>query len=313
GWDNVEELFARVSLDPAMLQYLNLAGSHKSHPNENYARELLELFGVGRTGPGGVLNYTENDIKESARAMTGWSLNFFQDGADFTNAAWDSGTKTYLGQTGNWNLRDIIRITLNSAASKRWIPTKVWGFFAHPISTGSSIVTDLANGYSNSEYNYSYAGYGADLNMRNLLRAVFLHPEFHSTNSRTGLFRSPVEWSVAAFKYLQIPVTEVTIGPLKSLEQIPFRPPNVAGWPPNSFWITTASFLNRGTLAASAPLLGNTQAVDSASLGNRVAACAELLGVEAWSPTTASALGNTVLNPKQMIATALMSPEFSLS
>lgn len=313
GWENVEELFARISVDPAMLQYLNLAGSHKAHPNENYARELLELFAVGRTGPGGVLNYTEADIKESARAMTGWSLNYFQDGAQFNSAAWDNGSKTYLGQTGNWNLRDIVRITLNSPASKRWIPTKVWGFFAYPINTGSSIITDLTNGYSNSEYGYTYGGYGSDLNMRNLLRAMFLHPEFHSVNARTGLFRSPIDWAVAAFKYLKIPVSEATVTPLSALEQIPFRPPNVAGWPPNSFWITTTSFLNRGNLAAGATLLGDTSLVDGADLQQRVAACAEMLGIESFSATTAAALGNTILNSKQLVATALMSPEFSLS
>ncbi len=313
GWGNVEELIARVSVDPAMIQYLDISGSHKNRPNENYARELLELFGTGRTGVGGVANYTEQDVKEAARAMTGWKMNYFQDGAEFNAAAHDTGTKTYLGQTGNWNMRDIVRITMNSAASKRWIPTKVWNFFAYPVGVGSSIISDLTNGYTNSEYAYSYAGYANDLNMQNLLRAMFLHPQFHSPECRTGLFKSPIDWAISAFRYLKLPINEATILPIAELDQIPFQPPNVSGWPPNAFWITTTSFMKRAGLASAAPLLGDTSPVEGASMADRVNACAVMLGVEAWSPATADALSNSVLNPKQLVSTALMSPEFCLS
>ncbi len=313
GWGNVEEFYKRVSINPAMMLYLNLEGSHRNHPNENYARELLELFGTGRTGVGGVANYTEDDVKAAARAMTGWKQNFFQDGAEFNSSAWDNGSKTFLGQTGNWNLNDIVRIVVNSPASKRWIPTKVWTFFAYPIGVGSSIITDLSNGYTNSAHGYTYAGYSADLNMQNLLRAVFLHPEFQSAACRTGLYKSPIDWAISAFKYLRIPVSEATVTPLGAMGQIPFQPPNVAGWPPNAFWITTVNFQIRGNLAAASVMLGDTSPVDSAPIEGRVDACRQMLGIDQWSPTTAAALADSVLNTKQLVATALMSPEFCLS
>lgn len=131
---NFKELILEISKDPAMLVYLDNRSNRKGRPNENYARELLELFTMG------IGNYTEQDIKEAARAFTGWTLRgteFF-----FNRAQHDEGQKTFLGKAGNLDGGDIINIIFEHPAAARWLPRKLFEFFVY-LRPDEAIVEDL--------------------------------------------------------------------------------------------------------------------------------------------------------------------------
>lgn len=308
GAGNFEDFAYAMTIDPAMLVWLDMVNSSKAAPNENYAREFMELFALGRLDGNGNPNYTEDDVRASARSLTGWvpnPLGFLDPDhyplAVFNPAQWDGGTKTFLGQTGAWNTRDIVRIVTHHPSSPRWITSKLWSFFAYPVGPGDPVVDDLAPGFA------------ADLNITNLLRQIFLHPAFNSPAARTGLVKSPIEYVIGAMRALRIPLTPITASPVADLEQIPFRPPSVAGWPQNGYWVTTASALAKSSLAQAAAFLGDTSIVDSAPAADRPAAAAELLGVDAWSDRTLAALNGARGESKVMVALALISPEYLLN
>jgi uncharacterized protein (DUF1800 family) len=278
GWGNFETFTRAMTTDPAMLLWLDLLGSGKAAPNENYARELMELFALGRVNQNGAPNYTEDDVKAAASALTGWVYNPFTQQIAFAADRFDPSTKAFLGQTGAWGTDDVARIVTHHPASARWIPTKLWSFFAYPLAPSDPIITDLASTYA------------VDLDITHLLRRIFLHAGFQSVTARTGLIKTPVEWVVGAFRSLQIPVNLVTAQAVAPLQQVPFHPPNVAGWPQNGYWITTATALERIRIAQAAATFGDTTPVDAAAPQDRAQAAAALLGVAAWTPRTRAAL-----------------------
>ena len=300
GWGNFETLVRQVTTDPAMLQYLDLVFSSRTAPNENYAREVCELFVLGRVDASGQQPYTEDDVEAAARALTGWTMNNAQVPA-FNASRWDPGTKTFLGVTGPLGTDDIVHIVTNHPAAIRWIPSKLWSYFAYPVTPADPVVSDLAPGYA------------ADLDITNLLRAIFNHPAFQSPTARTGRVRTPVEWIVGAERALKITPDANTTGWLNTLQQRPFQPPNVAGWPANGYWVNTASALDRMRIAQSLANAGDTSTIQSAAAPARAAAVADLLGIDAWSPRTAAALAQVQNEPKSAVALALVSPEYTLN
>jgi len=297
GWGNFEDLLQAVTIDPAMLIWLDGLFSHKSSPNENYGREVMELFALGRG------NYTENDVKAAARAFTGYTVNTsnpLNPTIVFDPSRWDSGSKTLLGQTGNWNTQDAISIITSHPACAPYIASRVWSFFAWPIPPDHPIAVELGSSFA------------VDLDITGLLRATFLHPQFDSADARQGLVESPVEWVARSLRALNLPANVLTAQSLVGLQQVPFVPPHVAGWAPNGYWINTASELERVKLAQTAVILGNTSSVGWAAPVERPAAAAELLGVDAWSPRTDAALANASDSSLAVVALALGSPEYLL-
>lgn len=297
GWGNFEDLLQAVTIDPAMLIWLDGLNSHKSSPNENYGREVMELFSLGRG------NYSEDDVKAAARSFTGYRIDTSNPMAPtivFDPNRWDSGAKTFLGQTGNWDTQDVIRIITEHPACPPYVASRVWSFFAWPIGPDHPIAVELG------------ASFAADLDITGLLRETFLHPQFDSPDARQGLVESPVEWLVRSLRMLQLPGNAITASSLINLQQVPFMPPHVAGWAPNGYWINTASELERLKLAQTAAFLGNTWSVVSTGPADRPAAAAALLGVDAWSPRTEAALANASNDPMSVVALALGSPEYLL-
>jgi uncharacterized protein (DUF1800 family) len=289
GAGNFEALTQVVAKDPAMLIWLDAASDVKAHPNENFAREAMELFTLG------IGNYTENDVKEAARAFTGWHI-------DRTSQAWamntrqhDGLSKTVLGQTGPWSGEDVVHILTTSDASARWITSRLWSHFAYPVLPGDPVVQELA------------PGYGADHDIKSLLRSILLHPEFVSDTARAGLVKQPIEWTVGVFRALNLPTVGKRILPvLRQLGQVPLDPPNVGGWPQNEYWLTTASSLTRlrvAVAAATAAKVGATLPAD----------VAHLLSVGSWSDATNKALQQAAAQPKVMLALALVSPDYTLA
>jgi len=226
---NFATLLKGVAQDPAMLIYLDGVHSVARQPNENFARELLELFTLGEG------HYSEADIKNAARAFTGWSID--RDSGRFVNhpAQHDGGEKTFLGQTGRFAGEDIIAILLRHPRTAETIVEKLWREFVS-LKPDPLEVTRLAGIFRSGGYE-----------MKPLLRAMFLSPAFRDPVNRGALIKSPVELMVGSVHLLGIPVPDATplVRMMGGLGELPFDPPNVKGWPGGESWITTNTLLLR--------------------------------------------------------------------
>jgi uncharacterized protein (DUF1800 family) len=292
---NFEELTQAVAKDPAMLLWLDAATNVKAHPNENFARELMELFTLG------IGNYTEIDVKEAARAFTGWRVNPTTQAWTLASRQHDIGSKTLLGQTGTWSGEDAIRIVTNHPASAPFVASRLWSHLAYPVGPHDPVVAQLAPAFAKSH------------DVAALVRAILLHPGFLSDTAQTGLVKQPVEWCLGILRVLGLGDSARRLAPaLRGLGQVPFDPPNVGGWPQNGYWLTTASSLTR--LQVSSLLVGgNVPAVVSqAAVADRPGVASRFLSVD-WTPATATALAAAAADAQTMLALAFVAPEYTLA
>jgi len=296
GAGNFEALTQAVAKDPAMLLWLDAATNVASHPNENFARELMELFTLG------IGAYSEQDVKEAARCFTGWRFRPTTNQFTLVGRLHDAGIKTVLGQTGPWGGEDVIHIVTNSPASAPFVVAKLWSHFAYPVAPGDPVVAELAPAFA--------AGHDVGA----LVRSMLLHPEFVSDQARNGLVKQPVEWAVGLGRALGLaPGDPRLVAVLRALAQVPFDPPNVAGWPQNHYWLNTASTLLRLRAAAGMAAQADLSALQSVPAAARVDAAAALLSVAAWSDPTRAALGQVAADPRGLLALASVSPEYTLA
>ena len=228
---NFVTLTKAVSRDPAMMVYLDLAASKAEHPNENFARELMELFTLGEG------NYTEPDIKESARAFTGYRIDRTEQFRFAKNQS-DSGNKTFMGQTGSWDGDQIIDIILKQPVAAKFISNKIWKYFVYD-DPDSELTDKLAEIF---RQNYE---------VRQLLETIFASEEFYSQRARDAIIKSPVQYVVEAGRTLgvSIPTGFTLFIVYQRLGQTPFFPPNVKGWDGGKSWISTATLTFRYQLA----------------------------------------------------------------
>ncbi len=226
------ELLHAVSKDPAMLIYLDNAGSRRQAPNENFAREVMELFTLGEG------HYTERDIKEAARAFTGWSLD--RDTGEFLQRPFfhDGGTKTVLGRTGRFGGDEVLDILLARPETAAFVTRKLWREFVSPVPDEREVAR-LAGVFRESGYA-----------VKPLLRAMLLSEAFWAPQARGALIKSPVDLVVGTLHTFGMrPMslrTSVTASAL--LGQNLFSPPNVKGWPGGEAWINSATLLGRKQL-----------------------------------------------------------------
>jgi uncharacterized protein (DUF1800 family) len=248
GLGNWKDLVTAVSQDPAMLVYLDNTRSRVGAPNENYARELMELFTLGEG------HYTEQDIKESARAFTGWMLDdkkyAFRDatalqpktkaGKKFKDLFHDDGTKVFFGQEGNFDGHDIIRIILEQEQAAKFMVSKLWTFFAYE-NPAPATIDELAAEFRLN--NYAIAP---------VLKAMFMSKAFYSKKAVHTQIKSPAQWVAGSCIALGIaePDPGFCINAMRTLGQELFAPPNVKGWDGGYAWITTSSLTQRYNLAA---------------------------------------------------------------
>jgi uncharacterized protein (DUF1800 family) len=228
---NFVTLTKAISRDPAMMVYLDLASSQAEHPNENFARELMELFTLGEG------HYTEPDIKESARAFTGYRIDRFEQ-FRFAKNQCDAGSKTFMAQTGNWDGDEIIDIILRQPVAAKFICTKIWKYFAYE-DPAAELTDRLAEIF---RQNYE---------IRQLLETIFLSEEFYSQRARDAIGKSPVQYIVEAGRTLGVSIPNgftLFIVYLR-MGQTPFYPPNVKGWDGGKSWINTATLTFRYQLA----------------------------------------------------------------
>jgi uncharacterized protein (DUF1800 family) len=288
--------------DPAMAVWLDEIGSTKQAPNENLARELMELFTLG------VGHYTEQDVREAARALTGWRLDRASARLVFAPRAHDEGPKTILGRTGDFDSVALVDLLVAQPASAVWVATRLWNRYAAPGAVPAEVLSRLL------------AAYGSGRDLTALLRALLLDPVFRGRAVRGSLVKQPVEYVVGALRVLGLTVDsapgrdrDVVLATLKRLGQVPFDPPNVGGWPSGDAWLTAAATQARLDFARWAVTRGDLGPVASVSAGSRVDAAARLLGVDEWSPRTRAALAGAAGDPHTLVVLALVAPEYALN
>ena len=214
-----------------MLVYLDNGENVKKHPNENFGRELLELFTMG------VGNYTERDVREAARAFTGWTNDVLE--FKFDADQHDFGEKTFLGRTGPFNGEDIIDIILEQPVTAEFVAAKLYRFFVRD-EISAAVRASLGRTFRDSGYQ-----------MKPLLKRIFLSKDFYSPPSYATQIKSPVHLVVSTYKKLglrEVPTIPDFGRMTASLGQSLFDPPNVAGWAGGRTWITPSTLLQRGNL-----------------------------------------------------------------
>ncbi len=227
---NYREILRGISRDPAMLRWLDSNTNRKRSPNENYARELMELFTLG------IGNYSEQDVKEAARAFTGW---FVKDDQFFFDAAQhDNGPKTVLDRTGNWNGDDVIDMLVGHPATARRLASKLFRFFVYD-NPAPDTIERFAEVYLRSGYD-----------VRALVEAILRSPEFRSERAFHALIKSPIELIIGAVKALGIAALPRDAPAIaRRMGQDLYNPPTVKGWDGGPAWITTSTLLERFNLA----------------------------------------------------------------
>ena len=235
-------LLIEAGRDPAMLIWLDQAQSRKEHPNENYAREVMELFALGEG------HYTEKDVTEGARALTGWSLDRDAQKFVYRPAFHDNNDKTFLGLTGNLNGEDVMAQIINQRQAAVFITGKLWNFFA-----GQPPANDLNQALAD-------AFIGNARHFKPFLRVMFGSEEFYSESVLRNQVKSPVQWLVGTARMLEtdLPPGFISAAMLRTLGQDLFAPPNVKGWDGGITWITTNTLLERYNDAATL-VQGTTQ------------------------------------------------------
>ncbi|GAB4332506.1 MAG: DUF1800 domain-containing protein [Dehalococcoidia bacterium] len=247
-----DDLLHAAAKDPAMLVYLNTAESTKEHPNENFARELMELFSMGAG------NYSEDDVREAARAFTGWGLTIprnqlrgldedarreflstYVPSFELYPRRHDFGTKTFLGETGPFDGTDIIDIILRQPATAEFVCRRLFREFVHPAPADDDLAP-LVETWERSGHN-----------IREVLRALFLSEAFASDAAYRAIVRGPVQLVVGLARQLEAD-TDFRVPSLReglpATGQVPFEPPNVGGWPGGPAWLSSGTLFARANL-----------------------------------------------------------------
>ncbi len=288
--------------DPALILWLDGQRNTKKAPNENLARELLELFCLG------IGNYTEDDVKAGARALTGWVVDRGSGKTRLDMSRYDSGDKTILGSTGKFDADGFADVLLNLPASQRFVARRLWFRFASGDPMPEEVLHKLVGAYS--------AGKG----ITTMLIAMFGHPAFLA--SRSQLVKQPLEWVCGAMRQLGLRPSTLAendrkqlMSSLDGLDQVPFRPPSVGGWPHGAAWLTSHSIQVRlrlaEMLAARTPNAVLAKLNDVPQQG-RPDALARLLVVDAWTPRTRAVLDGAAKDSRKVLALGLVSPEYSV-
>jgi len=318
GGGNFRDLVHAMSLQPAMLIYLDNDPNVVGAPNENFARELMELFTLG------VNQYSQTDVEEAARAWTGFNtLDSDREQYHFYSSRHDNGMKTFMGVTRNFDGPAIIDYILSENSIKkmtaaRFIARQLWTFFAYssPDATLLDAITQVF--------------YDADLDVSELLRAIFLRTEFYNSTATNALVRSPVEWVVALLRALSM--TAEDANPqwwMGDMGQELFEPPNVAGWKNNAYWISTTALWARADFARyltwTAHDDGFLSQVPSLPVSDAVQAAFDAFAIDAPSSATRAHLTSWLTAQRaapgqwpdwqtiNLTTLTMLSPEFNLA
>jgi len=281
--------------DPALIIWLDGQQNTRAAPNENLARESMELFTLG------IGNYTEADVRAAARALTGWQVQRGDRTATFNPRRYDPGAKTILGSTGTFDTDGYADVLLAQPANARFLATRLWYRFASGEPMPAEAAARVAASGANSTA---------------LAKAMFTDPAFAGTTAQ--LVKQPVEWAVGAMRQLgirpsQLPAATQTqlVRGLTALGQTLFAPPSVGGWPAGPAWLSTSATEHRVAFAAQLASQATKPVLDAVSAGG-VDGLARLLVVDGFTDRTRTVLKGAGTDPKKLLALGLASPEYAV-
>ncbi len=284
--------------DAAMLRWLDGQSNTARAPNENLAREFMELFALGH-GNG----YTEDDVRAGARALTGWVID--PDGrTSLTPKRHDAAAKTLFGVTHNFDAAGFCDTVLAQPKSAEYVAGRLWLQLASDEPASPDVLDRLVSAY------------GPGRNLRGLTRAILTDDAF--TANRAAVVNTPIEWLVGVMRALRVPIDKPEVlkmadSTLKALGQRPFYPPSVGGWPRGQVWLSTASAETRLRAASRLAHFGDLSEIESVAPADRIDAVGYWFGVGAWSDRSADALETLVRKPPQLVAAAVNTPEYLTS
>ncbi|MDQ2756976.1 MAG: DUF1800 domain-containing protein, partial [Actinomycetota bacterium] len=295
GRSTYPQLLTAMLGDPALLTYLNGNATAPGARNENLARELLEVFTLGHSA-----GWTEHDVHDAARALTGWSVDA-EGTARFTAGWHDGGTKTVLGHTGDLGTDTLVGVLAAHQAAGPHLLGRWWSSL---VSSSEPVPTGVQR--------RALAAYGPRRDLASLLQALLTDPEVEALPP--SLVRAPVDWLVGAARTLHLSFDDALAGraveALRALGQEPFAPPNVGGWPAGRAWLSTGAAETRMATAGWLAGLADLEALADAPPSGRVELVAHRLGLPTFSDRTVVGLRTLVRDPAALVAAALVSPEY---
>jgi uncharacterized protein (DUF1800 family) len=282
--------------DAAMMHWLDAQTSTAKAPNENLAREFMELFTLGH-GNG----YTEDDVRQGARALTGWVIRPATGQTTMVSKRHDPAAKTIFGVTRNFDAGGFCDAVLAQPKSPQYVAGRLWQQLASDTPPSPQALDRLVTAY------------GPGRNLRALTHAILTDDEF--VGSRAAIVNTPVEWLVGVVRTLGVSVDaparlKMVNSTLHLLGQRPFYPPDVGGWPHGRVWMSTASADVRMRAASQLARAGDLSTVEDTAANDRIDAVGYLIGVGAWSDRTVKALEPLVSRPAQLVAAAVNTPEY---
>jgi uncharacterized protein (DUF1800 family) len=290
---NFKDMSLVMVQDGALQFWLDGQENTSRAPNENLSRELMELFILG------VNRYSENDVKELARSLTGYQVERNSGSITFNQRRYDANTKTILSRTDTFDAKNATEYLVNQANCQLFISERMWYRFISsqiPLPKGSGV----ESAFSRRE-------------ISSLVSAI--SDTSVLTDTKYSIVRSPVEWLISTCRALSITPSQVSnpnklLGYLEKLSQVPFNPPNVGGWPTDEAWLSSASAQFRFLFAQWLIKQGNLSPITNLSRGQRVEAIADWLGIAELSDRTKFALQDAANDPDRLILLAICSPEY---
>jgi uncharacterized protein (DUF1800 family) len=298
GMGSFTDLAHTMIVDPAMIVWLDGNDNKAGAANENLAREFMELFTLG------VGHYTEDDVREAARALTGWTIDRETGKPKFVTKRHDGEPATIFGKKAEYDAKSFVDLALGREESAPFVVGRMWYRLVSPTPPDDAAKGRLLNAY------------GPRRDIRATLRAIAQEPAFR--DEKTALVKQPVEWLVGLLRALGVrpsALDEKVAGKLykglMGLGQVPFRPPSVGGWPSGASWLTTAAGLTRLKIAQGVAEQANLDSL--AQNKDKVEGVRELLAVDAWSDRTRAALDKVAADPAKVAALAACAPEYVVS
>ena len=300
GLGQFQAIAHAMIIDPAMLVWLDGNKNTAKAPNENLSREFMELFTLGQ-GP-----YTEDDVKQAARALTGWKLNRTDGSVIFRSRQHDAANKHILGHDSDFDAPSFVELVLSQPECASFVISRLWFRLVSPSPPGPAAMSRLREAYDQGR-------------VSSLLDAMVAEPAFHEEAS--SIVKQPVEWAVGLMRALAVRPSELEVAPsrhlaatLRGMGQLPFLPPSVGGWPAGGGWLTTGAALARvqaaRLIAAQATLPSDATKTPSRL---RVEYVRRLLGVDHFSTRSSDAISQVSDRLPLAIAVAACTPEYIVS
>lgn len=293
--ENFAEMSRSMVTDGALIYWLDGQTNTIKAPNENLSRELMELFTLG------VNRYTESDVRETAKALTGYRVKISSGDVTFLPNQHYSGPISFLGTTGSFDAKSLSDFLVARDDCATFITERLWYRFISSVNPLSD--TRLKDAFGNRD-------------IATLVRALGTHSALD--DPANSMVKSPMDWFVSVCRALSItpstfPNTALIRNYLNLMGQIPFMPPNVGGWPADQAWLSTSAAQYRIDFATALIKFGNITPISSIPQKDRISELADWLGVAEWSSRTTLALRGALQDPARLTLLAICSPEYVVS